>query len=49
LNPGRRGGKPANNRLSYGAAVGFGLSLEIVLQSFLVVVIEVIIQEIFSF
>jgi hypothetical protein len=26
LNPGRRGGKPATNRLSYGAAHSFGYS-----------------------
>jgi hypothetical protein len=34
LNPGRRGGKPATNRLSYGAAVIFLLVADIVDNSF---------------
>jgi hypothetical protein len=29
LNPGRRGGKPATNRLSYGAALSYYLSRKI--------------------
>jgi hypothetical protein len=35
LNPGRRGGKPATNRLSYGAASGTKIELAICMQSYI--------------